>query len=401
MPQPTKPNVESHSGYAAESKAEQIIDNLTLLATAYNEPLSPERIEVYTSVLFDLSPDELAHGFRRALRETKWWPKPSELLEFCTGRASAMEDKLTIDRAWKWLHQYLDWFGVSRKTRWMLQDRFFNCVSLEVAVANDISGNPLAVSAPFYEVRRYDPPKIPPIIEQTLIAMAGSISMGLTRLFEAKRGWSNVDGCEFSSKDAAFVRKDFDEHCSAVLAAEKAKAPKTIDPSHQLEGAAKPLFPAPTRAVMAYRIVREYNGYKAMRLTLEEATALHEDGRLPDDLFAETAAYYRRLQRKQEWLDSPIELNAVYVGPYRSMMTSASEDSCPRLGVFNIENSDGDHIYLTNAVMALGEMSLRIGDCVRLKAKLSDIHFSQNPRYVFDLSKALINANLGEQNARE
>lgn len=388
--------------YTAESRAEQIIDNLTLLATAYNEPLSPERIEVYTSVLFDLSPEELAHGFRRALRETKWWPKPSELLEFCTGRASAMEDRLTIDRAWKWLHQYLDWFGVSRKTRWMLQDRFFNCGSIEVAVANDNSGVPFAVSAPFYEVRRYDPPEIPPIIEQTLIAMAGSISMGLTRLFEAKRGWSNVEGCELSSKDAAFVRKDFDEHCSSVLAAEKTKSPKTIAPSCQLGGAVQPLFPGPTRTVMAYRITREYSGYKAMRLTLEEATALHDDGRLPDDLFAETAAYYRRLQRKQEWLDSPTELNAVYVGPYRSMMSSAPEgDSCPRKALFNVEDSEGDHILLSNVVMAIGEMTLRIGDCTRFKAKLSEIHIPENPRHVFDLSRAQINRKVKEHDAQQ
>jgi hypothetical protein len=388
--------------YAAESKAEQIIDNLTLLATAYSEPLSPERIEVYTSVLFDLSPEELAHGFRRALRETKWWPKPSELLEFCTNRASAMEDKLTIDRAWNWLHQYLDWFGVSRKTRWMLQDRFFNCLTIEAAVGNDNSGNPFAVSAPFYEVRRYDPPEMPAIIEQTLVAMAGSIRMGLTRIFEAQRGWNGADGCELSSKDAAFVRKDFDEHCSRVLAAAHATAPKTIDPSRQLEGAVKPLFPGPTRTVMAYRIRRESGSYKATRLTLEEATALHTDDRLPDDLYAETVAYYRKLQRTQAWLDTPTELIAVYICPYEGMMPPLPDkDSWPRMAVFNVEHANGDQVVLSNAVMAVGDMSLCAGDCVRFKAKLSDIHFRENPRYVFDLSNAVINTKEGNYDAKQ
>lgn len=386
-----------HSGYAAESRAEQIIDNLTLLATAYNEPLSPERIEVYTSVLFDLSPEEIAHGFNRALRETKWWPKPSELLEFCTGRASAMADRLTIDRAWNWLHQYIDWFGVNRKTRWCLQNRFFNSLRIEAAVENDRSGTPFAVSAPFYEVRRYDPPEMPPIIEQTLVAMAGSIKMGLTRISEAKRGWSSADSCEFSSKDTAFVRKDFDEHCSRVLADAHAKAPKTIDPSHQLQGEVKPLFLGPTRTLMAYRIKREYSGYKALRLTLDEATTLHKDGRLPDALYAETVQHYRKLQREQEWLDTPMELNAVYTYSYEAVRPPLPDkESWPKLAIFNVEHASGEQVVMSDAVMAVGDMSLHTGDCVRFKAKLSDIHFCLNPRQVFDLSKAI--TNMKEEN---
>jgi hypothetical protein len=378
--------------FAAESRAEQIIDNLTLLATAYNEPLSPERIEVYTSVLFDLSPEELAHGFRRALRETKWWPKPSELLEFCTGRASAMEDKLMIDRAWNWLHRYVEWFGVNRKTRWLLQGRFFNSPRIEAAIENDNSVIPFAVSAPFYEVRRYDPPEIPPIIEQTLVAMAGSIKMGLTRISEAKRGWSSADSCELSSKDAAFVRKDFDEHCSRVLAAAHAKAPKTIDPSRQLEGAIEPMFPSPRRTLMAYRIRRDASSYTAVRLTLEEATALHEEGRLPDPLFAETVAHYRKLQREREWLSTPMELNAVYLRPYGSRMSPLSDSESGReLAVFNVEQVSGEQVIMSDAVMEVGDLSFHTGDCVRFVAKLSDIRFCENPLQAFDLSKALIN----------
>lgn len=397
-----RPSGDLGSVYAAEVRAGQIIDNLTLLATAYNEALSPERIEVYTSVLIDLSPEELAHGFRRALRETKWWPKPSELLEFCTNRASAMEDKLTINRAWNWLHQYIEWFGVNRKTRWMLQDRLFNCLTIEAAVRDDNSGIPFAVSAPFYEVRRYEPPEIPNLIEQTLVAMAGSVKMGLTRIFEAQRGWSGADGCELSSKDAAFVRKDFDEHCSRTLAAAHAMAPKTIDPSRQLEGTVKGLFPGPTRTVMAYSVRRGLSGYEAMRLTLEEATALHKDGRLPDDLYAETVAYYRKLQRNQTWLDTPTELIAVYICAFESMMPPLlDKDSWPVLGVFSIEDASGEQVVMGRVVLAVSDMNLCAGDCVRFRAKLSDIHFRENSRYVFDLSKAVINAKEGNYNARQ
>src|ERR1035441_9904926 len=98
---------------ASQAKTFALVDGLTLLGTVFGESLTPEHYEVYASVLGNLSPDELQYGFNRALRETKWWPKPSELLEFCTGRASAMADKLTIDSTWNFVRQYIEWFGVT------------------------------------------------------------------------------------------------------------------------------------------------------------------------------------------------------------------------------------------------------------------------------------------------
>jgi hypothetical protein len=51
--------------------------------------------------------------------------------------------------------------------------------------------------------------------------------------------------------------------------------------------------------------------------------------------------------------------------------------------------------------MAVGDMSLCAGDCVRLTAKLSDIRFCQSPRYVFDLSKVLIKTKEDNQNEEQ
>ena len=112
QPPPQKPSAVSVSDSEPKSLADAIIDNLTLLAMAYNEPLTPERIEVYTLALAGLTPEQLHHGFNRAIRELKFWPRPAELLEMCTGCASAMTDKLTIDLAWNWTRNYIEAFGV-------------------------------------------------------------------------------------------------------------------------------------------------------------------------------------------------------------------------------------------------------------------------------------------------
>jgi hypothetical protein len=58
---------------------------LRKLTSIYNQPLTAEQIDIYTMVLDDCSEDEINEGFNRAVRERKFWPKPSELLELSTG----------------------------------------------------------------------------------------------------------------------------------------------------------------------------------------------------------------------------------------------------------------------------------------------------------------------------
>ena len=379
---------------ASQAKTFALVDGLTLLGTVFGESLTPEHYEVYASVLGNLSPDELQYGFNRALRETKWWPKPSELLEFCTGRASAMADKLTIDRAWNFVRQYIEWFGVTGKTRWLLQGRFFNSLSFEAAVSNDIIGTPFAVTAPFYEVNRYDPPEIPDAVKQTLIAMAGTLKQGLTRIANGMHGWDSRENCSVSAKETGFIRKDFDEHCSRVLAAYHANSPKTINPTLQLPGKTESVFPGPTKTVMAYRIRRTSSRCEALRLTLDEATALHDEGTLSEPLYAETVNHYRRLEREEEWRNTPRELNAVFLRSYdRNSLPATDRDSWPPLGMFNIEDASGTRVLREYLPMAIGSLSLAIGDSIRFMGKLSELRFSERPRYVFDLNNAVINNN--------
>jgi len=376
---------------ASQAKTFALVDGLTLLGTVFGEPLTPEHYEAYASVLGNLTP-QLQYGFSRALGETKWWPKPSELLEFCTGRASAMADKLTIDRAWNWVCLYLEFFGITGTPLWKVQGRKQNSYSIEAFVRDNSSGEPFAMSAPFYEVARPQPPEIPESIRQTLVGMSGSSKMGLTRISDAKRGWNSADGCKLSTKDSGFVRKDFDEHCLRVLAADHANRPKSINPGLQLPGEVRPLFPGPTKTVMAYRIRRASSEFEALRLTLDEATALHDEGTLSEPLYAETVNHYRRLEREEEWRNTPQVLNAVFLGPYdRNRLEATDTDSWPTLGMFNVEDAVGTRVLRELLPMAIGSLNFAIGDTIHFTGSPSELRFSERPRYVFDLNNAVIN----------
>ena len=376
---------------ASQAKTFALVDGLTVLGTIFGEPLTPEHYEVYASVLGDLTPEELQYGFNQALRETKWWPKPSELLEFCTGRASAMADKLTIDNAWNFTRQYIEWFGVTGNTRWQVQGRLFNGSSFEAAVLHNVTGVPFAVTAPFYEVSRYDPPEIPDVLKQTLIGMAGTVKRGLTRIANGMRGWDSSEGCSVSAKELGFIRKDFDEYCSRVLAANRANSPKTINPALQLSGKTESAFPGPTKTVMAYRIMRASTGYEAVLLTKDEAEALHNKGALSDALFAEAVDRYQKQQREERYRNSPRELIAVFLGHYDRCRLPASErDSCPPLGTFNIEDSTGTCVLRECLVMAIGGLNPSAGDSIRFTGRLSELRFSDQPCFVFDLNNAVI-----------
>jgi len=55
------------------------------LAVAYDRTLTAEILDVYTGALIDLTPNQLSRGFRRAIRELKWWPKPAEIRAYGIG----------------------------------------------------------------------------------------------------------------------------------------------------------------------------------------------------------------------------------------------------------------------------------------------------------------------------
>jgi hypothetical protein len=61
--------------------------------------------------------------------------------------------------------------------------------------------------------------------------------------------------------------------------------------------------------------------------------------------------------------------------------------------MFNIEDASGTRVLREYLPMAIGSLSLAIGDSIRFMGKLSELRFSERPRYVFDLNNAVINNN--------
>src|ERR1039458_9300906 len=128
-----------------------ILEGLAWLAEAYSEPLTPERVKVYTMALSDLSPEELSMGFNRAIREQKFWPRPAELRELATGNAAIMVGKLAVDDAWEWVNRYLSLFGKLTQKRWELQGHIFHGEKFNDALEPRKYLTAIATSADFYE----------------------------------------------------------------------------------------------------------------------------------------------------------------------------------------------------------------------------------------------------------
>src|SRR5438309_11858084 len=55
-----------------------LIDQLTVLAEAFAEPLTAVRLRVYAADLVDMSRPQMEVAFRRAMRELKFFPKIAE-----------------------------------------------------------------------------------------------------------------------------------------------------------------------------------------------------------------------------------------------------------------------------------------------------------------------------------
>lgn len=51
----------------------------------YERNLTPDTLVIYVDCLEDLTEAQINEGFNRCLRECKFFPRPSELRQFCTG----------------------------------------------------------------------------------------------------------------------------------------------------------------------------------------------------------------------------------------------------------------------------------------------------------------------------
>jgi hypothetical protein len=84
-----------------------------VLAEAFGESLTEERVDIYARSLADIERDCLTVAFGRALRELKWFPKIAELRNFA-GAASGDQGRVEADEAWNQVNEYLRKWGVDR-----------------------------------------------------------------------------------------------------------------------------------------------------------------------------------------------------------------------------------------------------------------------------------------------
>jgi len=88
-----------------------------MLAEAFAEPLTEERMEIYIRALADIQQDRLRISFQRALQELTWFPKVAELRNLAaTPEDASKEDEVKVeaDAAWTYVNDYLRQWGVDQ-----------------------------------------------------------------------------------------------------------------------------------------------------------------------------------------------------------------------------------------------------------------------------------------------
>jgi hypothetical protein len=84
-----------------------VIDQLTLLAEAQGEPLTPQRLRIYAEDLSDLTLEGLTTAFTRARRELRFFPKIAELRQLA-GASDAEQRDAEARAAWQLVTDLLD-----------------------------------------------------------------------------------------------------------------------------------------------------------------------------------------------------------------------------------------------------------------------------------------------------
>ena len=386
---PTQPSGSSPLNSNLKAKSETLIENLSTLALAIGEPLSAERMVMYVRAMSDLSEQEIEYGFDRALKESRFWPRPAELREMCTGRAASMTDRLRIDSAWAWVQWYIKMFGVPAfgypaKDRWEIQGQMFNGRDPERAIKGCAMPVTLAITAPFYEILVTVVPEIPELVSRTLVAMSGSVEMGLTRLNEDTKVRTGLDG--FSTKDSAFVRKDFEEYCGRCIAATRIPTASQINPALQLTGNVASEFPMPMAKAIAVRIEHSGRAYKVRPLSFEELTQLNEVGSLPSHLYEEGIERHNRSEENTRLMCIPTEFNAVYRDIYFPLPPRRCVEPWPVMGRFTIESGDGARVVRESLIMAAPQKQPRLGQVFRFTSMPKDLRFDETKHFYFDLN---------------
>jgi hypothetical protein len=113
------------SRHSQKPNGDWLLEQLTILAEAMGESLTPSRLEIYLTDLADLSREQLEMACWRARRELRFFPKIAELREFAGALSSAVDDRPDPELAWAmcpqgeeksvvWTDEMAEAFGLAR-----------------------------------------------------------------------------------------------------------------------------------------------------------------------------------------------------------------------------------------------------------------------------------------------
>jgi hypothetical protein len=139
-----------------------LVEQVTILAEAMGEAMTPARLKIYAGDLSDLNRPQLEVAFARARRELRFFPKIAELRELA-GVAAKDRHNVEGEAGWKWANDYLRKWGVDLMPLWS-------------------------------NGKRIDAPAIPPRIEYALRRIGGL--SGLNQITADSRPFMFRDFCE-------------------------------------------------------------------------------------------------------------------------------------------------------------------------------------------------------------
>jgi len=94
-----------------------LVEQVTILAEATGEAMTPARLKIYAADLVDLGRPRLEAAFVRARRECRFFPKIAELRDLAGAAAKDQRD-VEAEGAWKWANDYLHKWGVDLMPLW-------------------------------------------------------------------------------------------------------------------------------------------------------------------------------------------------------------------------------------------------------------------------------------------
>jgi hypothetical protein len=290
---------------------ETLVDALVDLGQVWDRQLEARQMKIYLAALSDLTADQLTRGFDTLAKEAKFWPRPAEIREYCTGIPAKSTGSIKANQYWGWIVQWAATLAAPRNYKFTRQNipAPFQCqgtdgpytytpsgidikksYSLDSATPRSIIGHGGLNDTKFDQdelvtVEVDVPPSIDPTLTEILVQLEGSVSRGLDRIV-----------AHLESGEDRYLRHNFTECAVAVQAAQNATA-SYLAASHQLTGGG--IQSAPDVVVTRTGLFK-CSGKYIHSLSEEQARQLHGDGSITDERLEQHLWTLRNLESFSE-----------------------------------------------------------------------------------------------------